>query len=203
MVKRYIREATKRVKHQALPKLLFSEWLFLLESISRMVNEVPMKMDQKYLYVCPQDMLLGGSDGHFNDLQETDNHLHGINEIIHKLREWRSLMQEICLQQIQGELDQMKKAEVKTTRGPVFTPRIGDIILFIPDKKYNSHKFGKVTEIDKHNLTFLTRQGESITKPIRLVTPILQNIALPNPEMKSNDSVDINSRKVNKKKNWT
>ena len=76
-------------------------------------------------------------------------------------------------------------------------------ILFIPDKKYNNHKFGKVTEIDKHDLTFLTCQGESITKPIRLVTPILQNIAPPNPEMKSNDSVDINSRKVNKKKNGT
>ena len=62
---------------------------------------------------------------------------------------------EIRLQQIQGELDQMKKAEVKTTRGLAFTPIFGDIILFIPDKKYNSHKFGKVTDIDKHDLTFL------------------------------------------------
>ena len=35
----------------------------------------------------------------------------------------------------------MKKSDVKTTRGPVFTPRIGDIILFIPDKKYKNHKF--------------------------------------------------------------
>ena len=128
MVKRYIREATKRVKHQTL-----------LESISMMVKEVPMKMDQKYLYVCPQDMLLGGSDGHFNDLQETDNHLHGINKMIHKLREWRSLMQEIRLQQIQGELDQMKKAEVKTKRGLAFTPRIGEIIMFILYKSCLHH----------------------------------------------------------------
>ena len=112
-------------------------------------------------------------------------------------------MQEIRLQQIQGELDRMKKAEVKTTRGPAFTSRIGDIILLIPDKKYNSHKFGKVTEIDKHDLTFLTRQGESITKPIRLVTPVLQNIAPPNPEMRSNDRVDTNSRDGNKKKKGT
>ena len=44
-------------------------------------------------------------------------------------------MQEVRLQQIQGELDLMKKAEVKTTRGPAFTQRIGDIVLFIPDKK--------------------------------------------------------------------
>ena len=34
MVKRYIREATKRVKCQALPMLQFSEWLFLLSCIT-------------------------------------------------------------------------------------------------------------------------------------------------------------------------
>ena len=94
----------------------------------------------------------------------------------------------------------MKKAEVKTTRGLAFTPIFGDIILFIPDKKYNSHKFGKVTDIDKHDLTFQTRKGESITKPIRLVTPVLQNIPPPNPNMRSNDRVDTNSKDGNKKK---
>ena len=74
-----------------------------------MVNEVPMSQDPKYLYMCPQDMLLGVSSGLYNKLEDTDNHLHGINDMILKLEEWRALMQEVRLQQIQKELHRMRK----------------------------------------------------------------------------------------------
>ena len=84
-------------------------------------------------------------------------------------------MQLIRLEQIQTELNRMrKKQQVKNSRGPVFTPQIGDIVLFQPKNKHNMKKFVRVTELHKHDLTFTTRDGESIAKPVRLMTPILQ-----------------------------
>ena len=72
-------------------------------------------------------------------------------------------MQDIRLEQIQTELHRMKKMQVKNSKGPVFIPQIGDIVLFQPTNKHNMQKFGRVTELFKHNLT---REGDSITKPI-------------------------------------
>ena len=58
----------------------------------------------------------------------------------------------------QTELHQMKKGS-RDSRGPVFTPHIGDIVIFQPKKKYNMQKFGHVTKLYKHNLTFVPRDG--------------------------------------------
>ena len=68
----------------------------------------------------------------------------------------------------------MKKQQVKNSREPVFTLCIGDIVIFQLKKKYNMQRFGRVIELFKHDLTLVTRTGQSITNSIRLVMPILQ-----------------------------
>ena len=73
-------------------------------------------------------------------------------------------MQEIHLEQIQTELHRLKKMQVKNSKVPVFIPQIGDIVLFQPKNKHNMQKFVCVTKLYKHDLTFTTREGDSINK---------------------------------------
>ena len=79
-------------------------------------------------------------------------------------------MEDIRKEQIQDELFRIKKTQVKNSRGLVFTPTIGDLVLFQPKGNHNMSRFGRVTKVFKHGLTFVTRKGESITKPIRLTS---------------------------------
>ena len=53
-----------------------------------MCNEVPMQQDEKYIHV-------GGNEGRLNGLEETNSHLHSINQMVDKLSNWRSLMESV------------------------------------------------------------------------------------------------------------
>ena len=52
-----------------------------------------------------------------------------------------------------------------------------NVNLFHPKNKHNMQKFGHMTELFIHDLTFTPREGDSITMLIRLVTPILEATA--------------------------
>ena len=60
-------------------------------------------------------------------------------------------MQEVCLEQIQAEFHRMKKQQVKNSRGPVFTPCIGGVVIFQPKKKYNMHVLQNYTNMTSHS----------------------------------------------------
>ena len=80
-----------------------------------------------------------------NELAQTDNHLHGINEMVDKLRKWRSLMEDIRKEQIQDELFVMKKTLAKNSRGSSFTTKVGDLVIYQLKGKHNMSRFGRMT----------------------------------------------------------
>ena len=75
MVKRFLQQACDLVKDQSLKTLVHSEWCYLFERVTRLVNEIPMVKDTEYLYLSPHNVIQGESGVRLNDLVKTNSHL--------------------------------------------------------------------------------------------------------------------------------